>query len=104
MEPWVASVVTALIGGMVATVLYAFNAGRRNGANGHAGGELLEHFLDNQERVSASLASLASTQQRMMEQDVKSAELLQRLVDVHNKTEPTIARLERFMEVRAQGS
>ncbi len=66
MEPWVASFMTALIGGMVVTVGYAVNATRRDSKNGNAGA-LLEHFLDNQERVAASLEQLANSHARTLE-------------------------------------
>lgn len=82
MEPWVASVVTALIGGMVVTVGYAVSAARRNGKNGQAN-NLVELLLEHQGRIAASLERIVSIHEHSEERLQKIEEGQDQLVRIH---------------------
>lgn len=81
---------------------------RRNGSNSNHGKEakILANLLAGREEtintMVANQAVLVETQHRIVDGQTKILERLDRLVEIHLKTEPTIAHLERIMEQRQE--
>ncbi len=101
MDPVSASVITGLVAALVAAGGISINAVRGNGKTQHENGQatkLLELFLDNQGSIVQSLERLMAADERLADINGRIIDRLDRLVEVHLKSEPTIGRLEKIMD------